>query len=107
MNECKFEAGSALCASSPLWWNYMSAVSVMSYVMDSAYFTRLRKEMPELLPLAAAHGWLLCIPVDTSSSLVCVRALRAPFVRALCRHDTACERACIDCVLLWTSTFRF
>ena len=64
----------------------MSAVSVMSYVMDSAYFVRLRKEMPALLPLAAVHGWLLCIPVDTSSSLVCVRA-------CVCVGMRACVRA--------------
>ena len=44
-----------LCSSSPLWWNYISAVSVGSYVLESAYFCAFRKQLPEILPFVASN----------------------------------------------------
>ena len=55
-------------SSSPLWWNYISAVSVSSYVTDSIFLNRLKLEMPQVVPLISRTNWLLCVPVDTSVS---------------------------------------
>jgi len=41
----------------PMWWNYISSVSVPSYVTESIVFSRLRTEMPEVVQVAAQNRY--------------------------------------------------